>query len=404
MEQVARLSFQVDGEFITNLSRQWFWDEDKDYEIVEELLLNCLITDDLSLEERKSIAQSIIEGKKKLVGVNEFSLEDDNTKIRPIYDKIRQLKRKAMIKEIEEDIEINPINYVDIYATIYNYEMFTDYMEQYHDGFDHYTYDDVIEYFGKYEKSDLYIPEYENATKAGLWLLEKASLIFDVFGKKVTKSNQNEFFDKLYNYLKVNDTEGYYKNRQKRYERLKGLENLEDFNKESLIKKENKLPNFKEEDYRFGSPEINYYKKPDDLIEEYGWINRYGEWYSCDFGGHECKAQTIVTGNEKIEKDFDAWLKEKGTYEKKTGSYGNGKTYEYGSWSVPLYNSETWKVSGYELYQEYLLQKGWIKFHNPSMGECFPTKYLKPTKEQLDTMFKQSIKRGYKKIQGLDEE
>ncbi|MBR6640884.1 MAG: hypothetical protein IKL08_01630 [Clostridia bacterium] len=51
-----------------------------------------------------------------------------------------------------------------------------------------------------------------------------------------------------------------------------------------------------------------------------------------------------------------------------------------------------------------MLRKGWIKFHNPNGGECYPEKYLKPTKEQLNTMFKTSIKRGYKKIQGLDEE
>lgn len=394
MEQVASLSFQVEGEFITNLARQWFWDEDKDYEKVEELLLSCLCTDQISLDQKKAIAQSIIEGRQKLVGLNEFTLEEDGKKVRPIYQKIKQLKDKAKIKEIKEDMEIHPFNYIDIFSTVNSYE---DLRKRLIDYEEYFSYEDVVLYFATYsgDEDSPYIAEYSEHTRAGLWLLENPKIVFEVMGDIVCQSNKDEFFEKLYEYLKEHDKTNRYSKRQKRYEQ---------FLRVDLTKEEEKLPAYKKEDYRFDSPDINYYKHPDDLLEEYGWINRYGEWYSCDFGGHQCKAQTIVTGNEKIQKDFDAWLEEKGTYEKQTGSYGNGKTYEYGTWFVPLYGSETWKVSGHELYQEYLLQKGWIKFHNPSGGECFPQKYLKPTREQLDTMFKSSMKRGYHKIQGLDEE
>lgn len=36
------LHFSIEGEFITNVARSWFWDEDKPYEKSEELLMSCM--------------------------------------------------------------------------------------------------------------------------------------------------------------------------------------------------------------------------------------------------------------------------------------------------------------------------------------------------------------------------
>ena len=67
METIA---FKVDGSFITDIARTWFWDENKPYEKCEELLLSCLGGTKSTLDNLKWIVQQILEGRKKLVGVN----------------------------------------------------------------------------------------------------------------------------------------------------------------------------------------------------------------------------------------------------------------------------------------------------------------------------------------------
>ena len=59
------LQWQIDGEFICNIARTWFWDENRPYEKSEELLLSALGTDEITLDEKKRIAQDIIEGRNK---------------------------------------------------------------------------------------------------------------------------------------------------------------------------------------------------------------------------------------------------------------------------------------------------------------------------------------------------
>lgn len=104
------VGWQIEGEFITNITRSWLWDEKKPYAVVEELLLSCLVTDQLTPEERKEIAQQILEGRKKLVGINSFTLEDDGKKIRPlsqlciIQDRESEELRSEM-EQVVEDLE-----------------------------------------------------------------------------------------------------------------------------------------------------------------------------------------------------------------------------------------------------------------------------------------------------------
>lgn len=78
VREVRTVSFGIDGGFITNISREWFWLE-KPYSKSEELLLS-IITNGTGIDESyaKDIARSIISGKKKLVRVNAFTLEDDD--------------------------------------------------------------------------------------------------------------------------------------------------------------------------------------------------------------------------------------------------------------------------------------------------------------------------------------
>ena len=94
------LHWSISGEFITDIARSWFWDENKPYETCEELLLNCLISPKLTLEDRKNIARDIIEGRKKITGVNELTVENDGKNIRPIQTKIKELMHKNYVNTL----------------------------------------------------------------------------------------------------------------------------------------------------------------------------------------------------------------------------------------------------------------------------------------------------------------
>lgn len=111
-----KLSFQIDGEFICSTARSWFWESGQPYEKCERLLLGSLITDQLTLAERKNIVIEILEGRKKLVGINTFQLMEDGANIRPLTLKFQQYEREDMIRRIEADMEARPLAYVDRYA------------------------------------------------------------------------------------------------------------------------------------------------------------------------------------------------------------------------------------------------------------------------------------------------
>ena len=96
-----RLNFSIDGEFLTNVARDWFWNMNKPYKKCEELLFSCMEGGDK--EEKRRVCQDIIEGRKKLVGINEFELVDDNTKVRPLGQKVEELQRKMLVSQCREN-------------------------------------------------------------------------------------------------------------------------------------------------------------------------------------------------------------------------------------------------------------------------------------------------------------
>lgn len=113
---MKELSFKIQGEFVCHLARSWFWDENREYEKCEELLLSCLMTDEISKEEKKKIVVEILEGRKILIGVNELELVEDGERIRPLADKFKEYQKKEMIRKIEEDIQRRPLAYLDPYS------------------------------------------------------------------------------------------------------------------------------------------------------------------------------------------------------------------------------------------------------------------------------------------------
>lgn len=73
------LTFKIDGEWFTNFVRTRFWEEKCGYENIIKTIQNSLrgnLPEEICIE--------ILEGRKKLVGINEFELVDDNEKIKPL--------------------------------------------------------------------------------------------------------------------------------------------------------------------------------------------------------------------------------------------------------------------------------------------------------------------------------
>ncbi|MBB6716247.1 hypothetical protein [Clostridium gasigenes] len=69
--------FKIDGEWFTDFIRNLYYAEDKSYEKCKEKLLKSLCLQDIDEDEKEELAQEIIFGEKKLIGVNELDLVED---------------------------------------------------------------------------------------------------------------------------------------------------------------------------------------------------------------------------------------------------------------------------------------------------------------------------------------
>lgn len=304
------LQWKVDGEFICDIARTWFWDENKPYEKCEELLLCVLVTDELSLDEKKKIAQDILEGRKKLIGINEFELVDDNQLVRPISEKLYQLNNKILALEIEKDMEINPLNYVDPYSTVRSIEELDS---------DFYSYKTLYEYFCYSEldfdhKNDL--SKKRPYTKCGLWLFDNSKMISKVYGKKapmVGTQEADEFWKKIYEDIKSSNKSEFIERNEKYLaslrikEEKRGLENNTYLNNKVYMNDNVDFERPLELDpvsyakylMNLEPGDVDYIVLPDNMEKFEGLIDKNGSFYSCSFGGHNIKAFHIITTNYK---------------------------------------------------------------------------------------------------------
>lgn len=201
MGEVMKLSFSITGEFVTDIARQWFWDEDKPYEVCEELLMACLISDQVTEDFKKKAVSDILEGRKKLVGVNTIQLVDDNKNIRPLSEKYKQMYRKRGIADIKSDMEINAINYVDPWSTFKSIKSIKDFRSD-----KCHSYDDCLDYFagepyGHY--GDLESRYYEYKTRMGMWMFQYPELVYDATDNGRLKVGSDEFWANIYENIKA---------------------------------------------------------------------------------------------------------------------------------------------------------------------------------------------------------
>lgn len=334
---MEKLYFKVEGEFVCELARTMFWDDNRPYEASEELLLSCLGTSEITMAEKKQIVQSIIEGRKKLVGVNCFDLIDDGENVRPITLKITKLQEKLDLKQIEEDMSIHPLLYVDPYSTVKSIRAAED----------HYTilsYDDAYNYFCfnefDYHRLDEF-PAYQSETMCGLWLLQEPDLVMRA-NKGPRAYHDETFWERIYEQIKTR--KGSFTERNERYlgslrikesrrsERLAREKESEQLASDCVEQILNSNKNSQEDlidkmsygEYAAYLKEeepgrLDYNVNPDDINKFEGLIDKNGDFYSCEFGGHNIKAYHIMITywdqfdfkeliGEEIHSRMEAWI------------------------------------------------------------------------------------------------
>lgn len=364
-----QLYFRVDGEWITEFARDWFWKEDRPYPQCEELLLSCLGTDQISLDEKKKIVQDILEGRKKLVGENTFTLEDDNKNVRPLSVKFEELRRELKIQELHDRMTVRMIDFVDPYSIVKSLRVAKEYnvstLDQCRTWF---WYSDAAidtTYMRpRYPGEDM-LPSYEKDTVGGLWLYDYPDIVYDAINKSdaypTDKITKYRFWQAVYEIISEKSgfntkdfklRNEYYlasvRVRKEKEERLRKLFNpslhdassnetedddeicsnvsysekkteLDELSKATLtfvekFLEEHPTPPTDDDDIRYISKyrtmrliqshftegdrytrtEREYCIIPDSYEEWEGLIAPNGDFYSCDFGGHNCKAYYIM--------------------------------------------------------------------------------------------------------------
>lgn len=378
------LSWSIDGEFICEIARTWFWDENRPYEKSEELLLSALGTDEITLEEKKRIAQDIIEGRKKLVGINTCTLEDDNERIRPISNKIEELKSKVLLNEIIEDMQVHALRYIDPYSTVKS-------VKAAKENKNIYTYEDAYDYFCfnelDFHKNNDLSKFYPN-TKCGLWLFDYPEMIAKCYKKKAPLEGSDEareFWEAIYD--KIKDWTGEFRERNARYiasiklneekEQLRKKQFNEAYQKIRMglgLEKQNELKN-KNSNLMTSEEYIEYLISkepgrldhriiPDDMEKFEGLIRPDGAFFSCEFGGHNIKAFHYIAA-----------------YYKEFGFSSRNEVYK----QVPM-----------DQALDYLIEAGWIATrYMPSIGNYISAKqdiHYEPTKEQKNSAWNVIVK------------
>lgn len=106
------LSFNVQGEFITNLAREQFYLERRPFEKVKELLLSCMCGTDIPKQTLEGYVEDILRYKRKFVGEtkdNTFCLVEENRVAPTITKDYESIKKYGKIPfEICEYGFINP--------------------------------------------------------------------------------------------------------------------------------------------------------------------------------------------------------------------------------------------------------------------------------------------------------
>ena len=302
--------FSISGEFITTLARQWFWQEQKPISEVYELLEACLGATEKPLSERQKneLIQSILEYKVDLIGVDTFTTQTHLPRkdYKSIFNRMESLEKESMIRKIQLDMQVSFEKYVDKWSTIVS--MHPDVLchrqpQTYQDWRIYLTTENAAHcnsYKPLYMEDNL--PLIETPAMGGLWLINRPELVYDCMEQKENLHciGSNLFWQNVYEQIK---DEPWAKERNEHYlcsirpkpslkERMKN-----DYPEASYWEE----PSYLSKDwfafqYRM-KKSVQYQLEPDDMKNWEGLIAPNGDFYSCEFGGHNQKAYFLIVQN-----------------------------------------------------------------------------------------------------------
>ena len=365
MGEIRTIGFSVDGEWLTDFVRTWFWDENKPYETCENLLLQSLMNPDIPIETTRIIIQDIIEGRKKLVGINEFELVDDNENIRPLSMKLNEQKRVIEVQKMKMLMDSRMILFVDPYSIVKslrtakecgvtNYEQCMTWFWYEEDAIQH-------GYMRPWEPGDGMLLNTNDDTELGLWLYYYPEIVYDAFLKNdehlPTGYYKEGFWKAVYEIMTDEEhrstfSSKYFARRNENYLASLRMKEEKDEKEETgysvksyiqeqktLLENCKKTISFckdfldtheKPDEYEDADVQIKYHTihliydvltdkddkllsnrelmyqiLPDNYEKWEGLISPNGDFYSCDFGGHNAKAYHIMTAFPEKFPNFD---------------------------------------------------------------------------------------------------
>lgn len=307
---MTNLSFSISGDFITNLARQWFWQENKPFHEVYQLLNQTVRPND-SQDNRDvhRLITDILEYRMDLTGVNTFTLIEHTPKedYKPIFTRIQTLERELMIEKIKNDMQYSFAKYVDKWSAIIS--LHPDVVCQRNPQ----TYQDWKRYLTTEHTMSIastepiYIhhsPLIETPTMGGLWLINYPELVYDCMESKndLNCIGSPHFWQNIYEHMK--DVK-WAKDRNERYlfsirpkpsieERMKAL-------CKAYEKENEKEPVYMTQEwftYKLKiEKSVQYLLEPDNMQNWEGLIAPNGDFYSVNFGGHNQKAYFLLHKN-----------------------------------------------------------------------------------------------------------
>lgn len=314
--------FGIDCEWLCNFIRDRVYWEGLEYSKGVELLKNSF---DLSDE----LCDDILRGKKVIRGINEGELVDDD-KYSVYQEYLKREERKRIRLAIHNDMLINPLNYVDPFATKYSYWGFEKVQAPKHNnGVEAcVTIQDVLEFF-EYHKDYLTLSVNDLSNRylrGGCYGLENMDYFFDNHIIDGPVTSKIEFWDSLYVFFEKLLAEDNWLPKEHRNEIIMRQEShrawrraqqrrsplsIDERVEEVLAQHEKEqLEGTKiETDYIDGSEHLSGIKYvPSEKFTEYGIISPDGDFYACDFAAHKIAAYMIAVqkGYMKAEEDADS--------------------------------------------------------------------------------------------------
>jgi hypothetical protein len=200
------LAFNVQGEYITQTARDWFYLERKPYNKVEELLLSCMYGTNIAIETLKQYVEDVLKFKRKFTGEtknNTFCLVEDKTKPIELVKQYESIKKHGKIPF--EICEYGFINTVGDYIPVEwcNHEKWArEYIDK------NYSIEEQIKGRSKYHYSVDWLINVKNwilidNPHQGKGIIQK--------GKIITKAQKETLFDYYMFFNRVEEAQKLYK-------------------------------------------------------------------------------------------------------------------------------------------------------------------------------------------------